>query len=193
LAKYCLPNSSGLYTLSLDMLQVGGDPNLVFKMPNMTSWLPLLILMVGVVTFAIVMLGFTTFGKKIINTGMSITAAKYDGYNTKINQINAMLLSGAVAGVLGVMVYLSNSANMPISVAAKTLPQEGYTGISIGLIAMSNPIAVLPVSILFGMIDASKVALIGLNIQPAMTDAIFGIVVYGAAIISLFYFIVPFR
>jgi simple sugar transport system permease protein len=145
------------------------------------------------VIFAIVILGFTTFGKKIVNTGMSVTAAKYAGYNTKANQIYAMLISGAMAGVLGVMVYLGSATNMPINVAAKTLPQEGYTGISVGLIAMSNPIAVLPVSLLFGMIDASKAALIDLSIQPAMTDAIFGIVVYGAAVISLFYFIVPFK
>jgi simple sugar transport system permease protein len=125
---------------------------------------------------------------------MSQTAAKYAGYSTKFNQVTAMLISGAIAGILGAMVYLGKADNMPVTVAAKTIPQEGFTGISVGLIAMSNSWAILPISLLFGMIDSSKVSLQTLyGVDPAVADTIFGIVVYGAAIISIFYFLVPYK
>jgi simple sugar transport system permease protein len=96
-------------------------------------------LAIVVTCFAIVLLTFTTLGKKIINTGMSSSAAKYAGYSVKFNQILAMSISGAIAGILGVMVYLGNNVIMPIQVAAKSIPQQGFVGISVGLIAMSNP------------------------------------------------------
>jgi ABC-type uncharacterized transport system permease subunit len=99
----------------------------------------LIILAIIVVVFAVILLMYTTFGKKIINTGMSTFAAKYAGYSVKLNQILAMSISGATAGILGMMVYLGNGTTMPVQVAAKSIPQQGFTGISVGLIAMSNP------------------------------------------------------
>jgi simple sugar transport system permease protein len=156
--------------------------------------LPLIILAIIVIIFAIILLSFTTLGKKIINTGMSPTAAKYAGYSVKLNQILAMLISGVIAGILGVMVYLGKNTQMSIQVAAKTIPQEGFVGISVGLIAMSNAWGTLPVAFLFGMIDGSKSFISATyGVDPTISDTIFGIVVYGSAIISIFTFLVPFK
>jgi simple sugar transport system permease protein len=147
-----------------------------------------------VTIFAVVLLTYTTFGKKIINTGMSVFGAQYVGYSVKLNQVLAMSISGMIAGILGMMVYLGNATTMPIQVAAKSIPQQGFSGISVGLIAMSNPWAILPISCLFGMIDGTKAALsTNYGIDPSISDAIFGIIVYGAAVISIFYFLVPFK
>jgi simple sugar transport system permease protein len=96
-------------------------------------------LAITVTLFAAVLLMYTTFGKKIIMTGMSLSAAKYAGYSVKLNQILAMTISGIIAGIMGVMVYLGQNTTMPVQVAAKTIPQQGFVGISVGLIAMSNP------------------------------------------------------
>jgi ABC-type uncharacterized transport system permease subunit len=53
---------------------------------------------------------------------------------------------------------------------------------------------VLPISTFFGMIDSSKAAFsVYLNVDPSITDMIFGIVVYGAAVISIFYFLIPYK
>jgi simple sugar transport system permease protein len=87
----------------------------------------------------ILTLSYTTFGKKIINTGMSLTASQYAGYSVKLNQILAMLVSGGLAGVLGMMVYLGRTNSIPMNILAKSIPSEGFSGISVGLIAMSNP------------------------------------------------------
>jgi ABC-type uncharacterized transport system permease subunit len=50
----------------------------------------------------------------------------------------------------------------------------------------------MPISLLFGMIDSSK-AEISLIVDPHISDLMFGIVVYGSAIIAFFYHVVPFK
>jgi simple sugar transport system permease protein len=102
-------------------------------------WIPLLIIMITCITVVIVFLGYTTFGKKIINTGLSTTGAQYAGYNVKTNQILAMAISGALAGILGIMAYCGRDSGAPCSILSRALPQEGFNGMSVGLIAMSNP------------------------------------------------------
>jgi len=125
------------------------------------------------------------YGKKIINTGLSSSAAKYAGYSVKKNQVSAMTISGLIAGLAGIMMYCGFQAVMPITVTARAIPNDGFTGISVGLISMCSPIAVIPVSLFFGMIQSSK-AVIALDagIDTTIVDLIFGIMVYGAAIIS---------
>jgi hypothetical protein len=44
------------------------------------------------------------------------------------------------------------------------------------------------------MIDNAKSSLsASFGVDPAISDTIFGIIVYGAAVISIFYFLVPFK
>jgi simple sugar transport system permease protein len=95
--------------------------------------------MLGCILLTIIFLGYTVVGKKIINTGLSTTGAQYAGYNVKVNQVSAMILSGAFAGILGVMAYCGRDTGIPCSILSRSLPQEGFNGISVGLIAMSNP------------------------------------------------------
>jgi simple sugar transport system permease protein len=99
----------------------------------------LIIIFIILSALVILTLSYTTFGKKIINTGMSITASQYAGYSVKRNQIVAMLVSGGLAGVLGMMVYLGRTNSIPMNILSKSIPGEGFSGISVGLIAMSNP------------------------------------------------------
>jgi simple sugar transport system permease protein len=150
--------------------------------------------MVGCTFITIVFLGYTTFGKKVINTGLSTTGSHYAGYNVKFNQILAMVLSGAFAGILGIMVYCGRANGMPCNILSRSIPQDGFNGMSVGLIAMANPWAVVPISFFFGMIDGSKADIQGiLSVDHSISDLMFGVVVYGAAIISFFYYVVPFR
>ena len=156
------------------------------------AWLPLVIIMAILVAASITILSFSVFGKKISSVGLSNTASQYAGINVKKKQIVTMAISGMIAGILGVMIYCGKDFSMITSVSAKTLPQEGYTGISVGLIAMVNPIGVLPVSLLFGMIDSAK-ASISANcaVDPNIAQLMFGVIVYGAAVITAFYFFTP--
>ncbi len=183
----CNIDPSGTYTESLTdnvLLQINGQ-----------SAVPLIILSIFAVIFCFVIFKFLVFGKKITDVGLSLEGSRYAGYSVKKNQILSMLISGLIAGLLGAMVYLGKSnGNVPTEITAKAIPIEGFNGISVGLIAMNNPIGIVPVSILFGMIETAKSSIAqSCGVDAYITDLMFGIIVYGAAVVSLLYYIKPWR
>ncbi|MDE7434024.1 MAG: hypothetical protein K2M43_02780 [Mycoplasmoidaceae bacterium] len=159
---------------------------------NGQSFIPLIILAILVVAFTFIVFRFLVFGKKLTNVGMSMDGSKFAGNRVQTNLLLSMLISGMIAGLLGAMVYCGENASVPTEVTAKALPNEGFNGISVGLIAMGNPLGVIPVSILFGIVETSKAAIgttCGVDIN--ITNLMFGIIVYGAAVISMFYYVKP--
>ncbi len=177
-------DSSGLSTASPGkelLLQIDGN-----------SMIPLIIIAAVLIIFVAVVLNYTVFGRKQRVTGLSTTGALAAGYNVKANMITSMAISGAIAGILGAMIYLGFTPNMPVTAAAKAIPQEGFNGISVGLISMCNPFASVPVSLFFSMVKASVADLQLLGIDNHIADVVFGIVVYGAAAITLFLNIKPY-
>lgn len=172
-------------------------PNVIYLLQakiggDYVSWLPLVIISVILVAFVAVTLNYTVFGKKQRVTGLSRTGALAAGYNVKLNMILAMAISGAIAGVLGAMQYCGYSPQMPVTAASKAIPQEGFNGISVGLIAMCSPLASIPVSLFFAMVQTSVSPLQTLGVDNHIAQVIFGIVVYGAAMISLFLNLKPY-
>lgn len=165
--------------------------DLLFRM-NGESLVPLLIMAGILIVIVALVLNYTVFGRKQRVTGLSNTGALAAGYNVKANMIASMAISGAIAGVLGVMIYCGFSPNMPVTAAAKAIPQDGFNGISVGLISMCSPLASVPVSLFFSMVKTSVSDLQILNIDNHISDVIFGIVVYGAAAIALFLNLKPY-
>jgi simple sugar transport system permease protein len=110
----------------------------------------------------------------------------YAGINVKSKQLVAMLISGLIAGLLGAMIYCGQTNNLFITTATKAIPTRGFDGISVGLISMNNPVAVLPISLFFAMIENAKSTIQAeCSVDPVVADLMFGVIVYGAAIISL--------
>lgn len=182
-------DSSGLNTQGLSpnfTLAISGNSNIS------GSWLVLTIIMFIVIIFSILLLNYSTFGKKCTCTGYSLFGSEYAGINIKKNQIIIMIISGALAGLLGAMIYAGKDNTMNVTITDKAIPQDGFNGISIGLIAMNNPYGVLPVSFLFGMIQGAKANISQVcGVDIAIADLMFGIIVYGSAIITIFYWFKP--
>ena len=169
-------------------INISGSENSIWS----GTWIPFLIIMLIMLTFSIVVLNYSTFGKKTTCIGLNNTAAIYAGINMKTQQIFVMMISGAFAGLFGAMIYCGIINQIPITISDKTIPTYGFTGISIGLISTINPWGVAPVSCLFAMVDVAKAGMQQqLNIQPTITDLLFGIIVYGSATISIFYLFKP--
>lgn len=166
--------------------------NLLIRDASNNAW-PTIIIFAICVILVFIVLRYSTIGRRIISTGLGNSNAKYAGYSVASNRILAMTISGAIAGALGAIVYFGGTNALPASYAAKTIPAEGFNGISVGLIAMCNPIAVVPISVFFAMIDTSRAALSGIGIDGSINDLIFGIVVYGSAIISFFLLMRPWE
>lgn len=128
---------------------------------------------------------FTIFGKQMIFVGKSLTASKYAGYKIRELQLSAFAISGSISGILACIVYTASATSaMPVPLV-NLLPLEGFNGIAIGLIAFSNPIAIIPIS--FVMALFSTTALAAAPFPNSMGNLILGLVMYGTSIFAIAY------
>jgi general nucleoside transport system permease protein len=143
-----------------------------------TAWLPRLSeyassipLFRGLTTHAGLLLGIlaalalwfivyrSRWGYEIRLIGDNPNAAKYAGINITRNTIWVMMLSGALAGLGG----MSEVAGVVHRLQTAPLAAGyGFTGIIVAWLAKLNPIAIIPVSVLFGAL-----ILAGREIQPS--------------------------
>jgi general nucleoside transport system permease protein len=104
----------------------------------------------------------TRFGFDLRATGRSATAAQASGVNVKRMVVVAMLLSGAVAGLVNMPVLLGEAHNYSLS----TPSGIGFTGIAIALLGRNSPISIVFASLLWAFLDTSK-DILGLSDIPA--------------------------
>lgn len=148
--------------------------------PGIGGWLPALIILIVLTALMMIIIKFTVYGHKVVAVGNSITASRYAGYNVKAVNISTMTISGAIAGILAYILYTSGETpSIPVSASVNALPSEGMNGIAIGLIAMSNPIAILPVAFIIGLFQSSAPFL---STPVAFSNLIIGFVILGAAL-----------
>jgi simple sugar transport system permease protein len=103
-----------------------------------------------------IVLGRTRFGFDLRATGHSETAAVASGVNVKRMVLTAMLLSGAVAGLVGMPQLLGGttrtySLDFPAGL--------GFTGIAIALLGRNHAVGMAFSALLFSFLDASSIIL----------------------------------
>ena len=98
------------------------------------------------------------WGYEIRLIGDNPKAARYAGIPIVRNTVLVMVVSGALAGLAG----MSEVSGVVHRLQGAISPGYGFTGIIIAWLAKLNPIAVVPVSILFGAL-----ILAGREIQPS--------------------------
>ena len=103
-----------------------------------------------------VVLGRTRFGYDLRATGRSETAAVASGVSVKRMVVISMLLSGAVAGLVGMPQLLGgDSRTYSLDFPAGL----GFTGIAIALLGRNNAIGMAFSALLFSFLDASSIIL----------------------------------
>jgi simple sugar transport system permease protein len=85
-----------------------------------------------------VILEKTTFGFELKACGFNRNAARYAGVNDKRGIVLSMTIAGALAGLAGGLVYISAITKVLDKILA--LPTEGFDGITVALLSLSNPI-----------------------------------------------------
>lgn len=95
-----------------------------------------------------ILLNYTTLGFELKTVGMNRFAATYAGMDAKRNNIIAMFLSGALAGLGGVMNGLGEFRN--IFLTNGVAPAIGFDGMAVALLGVLNPIGIVFSSLLFG-------------------------------------------
>jgi general nucleoside transport system permease protein len=120
----------------------------------------------------------TRFGFDLRATGRSASAAQASGVNVKRMVVVAMLLSGAVAGLVNMPVLLGDAHNYSLS----TPSGIGFTGIGIALLGRNNPIGIVITSLLWAFLDTSSNILQISNIPISVVAITEGVILFSAVV-----------
>lgn len=121
----------------------------------------------------------TTWGYRIRAVGQNPDASKYAGIKVRNYIVLALILSGAFAGLAGVMqVYGVNYRMITDGSASGFTGSAGFNGIVAALFGGLHPIGTIPASILFGalLVGANKMQRV-VQVPSALITALNGLVV----------------
>ena len=94
-------------------------------------------------------LGRTRFGFDLRAVGRSESAASASGVSVKRMVVTSMVLSGVIAGLVGMPTLLNNSYNYGTDFPAGI----GFTGIAIALLGRNNPVGMALGALLWGFLE----------------------------------------
>ncbi len=132
-----------------------------------------------------VVLSKTTFGYELKAVGLNKNAARYAGINEKKDIVLSMIIAGALAGFGAGLFYLAGVSEWnPLN--STSLPAMGFNGISVALLASSNPIGCIFSALFISHITVGG-SFLSTRYYPAeISDLISGIIIYLCAFSMLF-------
>lgn len=133
-----------------------------------------------------IMISKTTFGYELKACGSNKFAAKYAGMNEKRNIVLSMAIAGALSGIGAALYYLQGDIEFFWN-TSMTLPNEGFNGIPVALLAICNPIGTVFAGLFMAYLTISGSQLS--NFTPYneyMASIIVAVIVYLSAF-SLFF------
>lgn len=155
------------------------------KMFQTNSTTIAIFLAVAVAIVVWVVLDKTTFGYELKAVGLNKNAARYAGINEKKNIILSMTISGALAGFGAGLYYLATVSEWnPLN--STSLPALGFNGISVALLASSNPIGTIFSALFISHITVGGSFLSTKYYPTEVADLISGIIIYLCAFSMLF-------
>jgi len=125
----------------------------------------------------------TKFGYELKSCGFNHEAAKYAGINESRGIILSMTIAGALAGLGGAIIALSGTGK-GIAVV-DVLAGEGFQGIPIALLGLSNPIGMLFSGVLIGYFIQSGFLLQRHGFAPEIIEIIVAVIIYFSALALL--------
>ena len=127
-----------------------------------------------------ILLNKTTLGYELKACGHNKNAAKYAGMNEKRNIMLSMAIAGGLAAAGASLYYLNGGAEFAWNTYSK-LPDTGFNGIPVALLASNNPIGVIFSSIFLRFIDKGGYNLAGFTAyNEYVSDLIIAVIIYFA-------------
>lgn len=136
------------------------------------------------VVIVYIVLNKTTFGYELKACGHNPHASKYAGINAKRNVVLSMVIAGALSGIGGGLVYLSGAGKFIAVVDA--LAPEGFNGIPVALLGLSNPIGILFSALFIANITVGGFNLQQYNFVPEVINIITASIIYFSAFALMF-------
>ncbi|SCX47344.1 nucleoside ABC transporter membrane protein [Klenkia marina] len=125
-----------------------------------------------------VLLKRTRFGFDLRATGLSASAASASGVDAKRMVITTMLISGAVAGLIGLPDLLGSDH----SYGTQFTSGLGFLGIAIALLGRNSPLGIAVAAVLFAFLDRASVPLQIASIPSSVVTIIQGTIVLAVVI-----------
>ena len=158
-------------------------PDFITKLTDCknTNWGIVIAVVAAIVIWFII--SKTTLGFQLRAVGFNKNAAEYGGINSNAAVMKAMAISGAMAG-LGGMVQLCGMGSRISQFAG----QEGFgfEGITVALIASSNQIGCIFSVLFYGMMKSGGTKLTLIKAPSEVIDIIMGVIVLFIAISHVF-------
>ncbi len=136
----------------------------------------LVAIVVGVVVAVVVKR--TRFGFDLRATGLSASAASASGVNARRMVITTMLLSGAIAGLIG----LPDLLGADHSYGTGFTSGLGFLGIAVALLGRNNPLGIAIAALLFAFLDRAAVPLQIAGIPSSVVTIIQGTIVLAVVV-----------
>ena len=119
----------------------------------------------------------TRLGYDARAVGFSPGSARAGGVSIGGVQVRLFLISGALAGLVGMQQILADKGYLP----QNYISQLGFTGIAVAFLGQNNPIAIIFAAILWGALSRGEVAL---QVQSSVPRE-FIIILQGTLIMSV--------
>ena len=121
----------------------------------------------------------TTFGYELKACGLNKNASKYAGISENRSIVYSMVIAGAIAGLAGGIMLLSGTGR---HIEIKdVIPNEGFNGISVALLGVSNPIGVIFSGLFIAYLTAGGFYLQLFHFSKEIIDIIVAVIIYFSA------------
>ncbi len=137
----------------------------------------ILAILIAIVIY--ILLNKTTFGYELKACGFNMDGSRYAGINAKRGIVLSMVIAGALAGIGGGFLYLANTGKS-IEVV-EVLSAEGFMGIPVALLGMSNPLGCVFSALFISHISEGGFYAQAFNFKPEIIGIITSVIIYFSA------------
>ncbi|SHG84880.1 nucleoside ABC transporter membrane protein [Halobaculum gomorrense] len=124
----------------------------------------------------------TSFGYDVRTSGIQPEAAEYGGVDAARTVVASMALSGALAGLGGAVYVFTIAGNFQTGV-----PDYGFDGITVSILAGNNPVAAIAAALLFGVLKSGSIVVdVGTDVPPELVGVLRGLIVLFVAMPEFF-------
>lgn len=121
----------------------------------------------------------TTVGYELKACGFNSDASFYAGISNKRNIILSMVIAGMLAGLGGAILYMSGSGKH--LVVQDVIASEGFTGVAIALLGLSNPLGIIAAALFISFITQGGFYLQMYDFPVQLVDIIISSIIYFSA------------
>jgi simple sugar transport system permease protein len=133
--------------------------------------------LVGIVFWVVI--NHTRFGFDLKISGLSPTAAQASGVSARKMIVITMVMSGAVAGLIGMPELLGASYEYSLNFPAGL----GFTGITVALLGRNHPAGIALAALLFAFLDQTSDVLQEVDVPKEIVGVMQGVVVLTVVIV----------